>query len=318
MRKMFSIACLSLISFLLSFTVSSANAQPDPRKDDSKLKYDELLLKQRQTDATDVMNFVKKAAELVKKDGEKAFPEFRVKGSSWFTGDTYVFIFDMDGIREVYPPDTSEEGANINKLSGIQGEKLGPMLFEAVNDPAGEGWTHYQWGRPDDNKPAWKSTFLKKVQAPSGKEYVVGSSSYTLKMSKKFITDIVDSSAALIEKKGRKAFKILRDKRSKYRFKNTYVFVTKADGTEVINPGMPKLKDTDLIDVQDVSCKYLVKEYIRATEKNGTAWIEYVWPKPGDNTPYPKTTYVRKVSIDGDTYIVGAGYYLDEYTYIGE
>ena len=33
------------------------------------------------------------------------------------------------------------------------------------------------------------------------------------------------------------------------------------------------------------------------------AWVDYVWYKPGDNTPAQKLTYVRSVDHNGTTYI---------------
>jgi signal transduction histidine kinase len=43
--------------------------------------------------------------------------------------------------------------------------------------------------------------------------------------------------------------------------------------------------------------------------KNGSAWVDYQWYRPGSNEPAPKHTFVHKAQYGGQVYIVGAGYY---------
>jgi hypothetical protein len=40
--------------------------------------------------------------------------------------------------------------------------------------------------------------------------------------------------------------------------------------------------------------------------------VDLCWYKPGNNTPARKETYVRKVQLGQETYIVGSGVYLEE------
>jgi signal transduction histidine kinase len=40
--------------------------------------------------------------------------------------------------------------------------------------------------------------------------------------------------------------------------------------------------------------------------------VEYHWYKPGGNTPVKKQAYVRRVQFGAETYVVGAGVYLEE------
>ncbi len=53
----------------------------------------------------------------------------------------------------------------------------------------------------------------------------------------------------------------------------------------------------------------MVREYIDAAMQQGSAWVEYEWFKPGNNTPAHKNAYVRKVQSGSNTYIVGSGFY---------
>ncbi len=46
----------------------------------------------KKMNATELMSLVREAAEVLEKEGEKAYPEFREKGTKWFMDDTYFFV----------------------------------------------------------------------------------------------------------------------------------------------------------------------------------------------------------------------------------
>jgi signal transduction histidine kinase len=130
-----------------------------------------------------------------------------------------------------------------------------------------------------------------------------------MQMDEAFIEDVVDRAAALVADRGKEAFGALRDTTGPFVFMDTYVFVQRPDGTELVNAAQPSLEGKNLIDVRDLNGKYLVREYIDAAMKHGSAWVDYQWYKPGHNTPAQKHSYVRRVQFGKDTYIVGSGFY---------
>jgi hypothetical protein len=165
---------------------------------------------------------------------------------------------------------------------------------------------------PGDIFPTWKSTFVKRVTFPSGRQHIVGAGIYNMQMDKAFIEDVVDRAAALITAEGTGAFARLRDRTGPFFFMDTYVFVERADGTSMVNPAQPSLEGTNILDLKDVNGKALVREYIAAALKDGSAWVDYYWYRPGQNTPSRKQAYVRRVRSGKDTYVVGSGVYLGE------
>lgn len=259
----------------------------------------------------ELVSFVREAAQLVAERGTDAFPLFRIEGGRWYSGNRYVFVIDMEGNRHVYPPDPKHERKNIRGLKDINGKPVGEMFIEAVSAPEGKGWVHYQWTRPHDMHPVWKSTYLVKTHAPSGAAYIVGSGNYNMAMEKAFIKEVVDDAAQLLKRKGKKAFAVLRDSSSKYIFKHTYVFVTSEKGVEVVNPAFPMLEGRCILKAVDAGGKSIVRDYIAAAKKNGSAWMTYVWPKPGESVPSTKQVYVKKIMLDGELYVVGSGIYTD-------
>jgi signal transduction histidine kinase len=261
--------------------------------------------------AGQLMTLVREAAAVFEKQGDKAYPEFRKKGTKWFRDDTYFFVWSMDGTRVFHAADPKGEGQKMSDVKDIVGRPWGKMFLEAAASPSGEGWIHYMYPEPGDIFPTWKSTFVKKVKFPSGKQYIVGCGIYDMQMDKTFIEDVVNRAATVVAARGKEAFGQLRDKTGPFVFMDTYVFVNTPDGMELVNAAQPSMEGKNIIDLKDVKGKALVQDYIAAAMKDGSAWVEYYWYKPGDNTPVRKQAYVRKVQSGEDTYLIGSGLYME-------
>ncbi|MDP4265344.1 MAG: cache domain-containing protein [Bacteroidota bacterium] len=262
--------------------------------------------------APELIKLVRDAATVFEKQGEKAFPEFRKKGSKWFRDDTYFFVWALDGVRIFNAANPAGEGANMSDIKDVLGRQWGQMLLEAGATSKGEGWFHYMYPEPGDIFPTWKSSFVKRVTFPSGRQYDIGCGIYNMDMDKTFIEDVVNRAAGLVEKNGKEAFAQLRDKTGPFIFMDTYVFVDNPDGVELVNPAQPSLEGKNLHNEKDVYGKFAFRDYIDAAVKNGRAWVDYYWYRPGENTPAHKYTFVRKVKSGPDTYIVGAGLYMED------
>jgi signal transduction histidine kinase len=264
--------------------------------------------------APQLMALVREGATALEERGEKAYQEFRAKGSKWFRDDTYLFVWSMDGIRVFHAADPAGEGEDVSGLKDILGRAIGRQFLETANSASGEGWVHYMYPEPGDIFPTWKSAFVKRATFPSGTQYLIGSGIYNMQMDTSFIEDVVDRAATLVAERGQDAFDELRDKTGPFVFLDTYVFVDTPDGTELVNAGQPSLEGQNIIDLRDLNGKALAREYIAAALEHGSAWVEYYWYKPGHNTPARKQSYVRKVQHGQETYIVGAGLYVNDAT----
>jgi signal transduction histidine kinase len=262
--------------------------------------------------AAELMTLVREAAALLEQQGEQAYPELRTKGSKWFRDDTYFFVWTMDGTRVFHAADPSLEGKNGSTVEDVLGRHYGHMFLETAASPVSEGWVHYMYPEPSGLFPVWKSVFVKRVTFPSGEPHLIGAGIYNMQMEKTFVEYLVDRAAALVAVRGPSAFDELRDKTGAFVFMDTYVFVDAIDGTELVNAAHPSLEGKNLMSVKDVRGKAVTKEYIAAALKDGAAWVEYYWYKPGQNTPVQKQTYVRKVQFGNDIYVVGSGVYLEE------
>jgi len=263
-------------------------------------------------DAPELIRLVRDAASLMEKEGAQAYTAFRQPDSKWMHGDTYIFVWGMDGTRVFHGANPAIEGEYVADLKDNLGRPFGAMFLETASSPEGEGWVHYLYPEPGSLFPTWKSTFIKSASFPDGEPYLVGCGIYNMRMDKAFIEDVVNRASDLVARKGMDAFAQLRDKTGPYRFMDTYVFVDDENGVEWVNPAYPSLEGKNLINERDQKGKLAVREYIEAARKHGQAWVDYNWYKPGTNDVAIKHTYVRMVKADGQTFIVGAGYFDPE------
>ncbi len=121
----------------------------------------------------EIVSYVNKATLLVQKKGNSSFNEFYK--TEWYSGDKYIFIWQMDGIRVVYPPDPNAINQNMTNLTDFDGKPIGKLFIETAQN--GQGWVEYRWPKPNSKSPSIKLTYIKRAQYLD-KEYLVGSGVY--------------------------------------------------------------------------------------------------------------------------------------------
>jgi len=257
----------------------------------------------------DLVRLVHEAAALVETKGEAAFAEFNQRGSKWFRGDDYVYVIDLDGVRACYPPHPEQVGRNVLDAKDVNGKPVGRWVNDEVKRPGHKGaWMHFQWPKPDDPTPCWKSNYFLRATAPSGKSYVVLSGRYEMKIERKFITDTVEDAVALIRARGKEALDVFRDKSSKFIFRDVCVFVTDAEGTCLVNPSSPAFEGRNVLDVRDADGRYATREILEALKHKEAIWAKFRWPAPEEPQPVPRLVYVGRAMLDGKTIAIGAGF----------
>jgi signal transduction histidine kinase len=115
--------------------------------------------------------------------------------------------------------------------------------------------------------------------------------------------------AKLLQSKGiDAAIQTINDKQGPFVWKDTYVFLMDMDGKMLAHPIKPELTQrNDLVEVKDTAGKPLFLEFIELANSKGQGWVDYMWPKPGQDKPVVKSSYIYRVP---DTqYFVGAGIY---------
>ncbi len=115
--------------------------------------------------------------------------------------------------------------------------------------------------------------------------------------------------ASLFKEKGlAEAVKVIGDKTGPFVWKDSYVFLMDLSGNVLAHPVAPQLIERkDLMTVENSDGKFLFKEFIKLANEKEEGWVDYMFPKPGQEDPVAKSTFIQRVP--GTQYLVGAGIY---------
>ncbi|TYP86547.1 methyl-accepting chemotaxis protein [Blastococcus xanthinilyticus] len=87
-----------------------------------------------------------------------------------------------------------------------------------------------------------------------------------------------------------------------------YFWINDMAPTMVMHPIKPELDGTDLSANADPNGKKLFVEFVETVEAQGSGYVDYLWPKPGEEEPQPKVSYVTGYEPWG--WVVGSGLYV--------
>lgn len=257
----------------------------------------------------ELMALVTRAASLWEEKGAAACADFKQEGSPWLQGETYVTVVDFSGRTLCHPARPSFEGRDPVEIRDPDGKPIVELMVRQLASGAAEGWVHYLWPRRGETLLRWKSTYLRRAKDPTAGEVIVGSGAYELPPEKLFVVDRVEEAAELLAKDGRAAFPTLRDKAGGFVFYDQYVFVMSWAGVMLFHPALPELEGRDVLGIRDDAGVFPGQAILAALADRESAWVSYHWPRPGDERPSSKETYVRKVVVGGETWVAASGLY---------
>ena len=113
--------------------------------------------------AQEVEALVDKAAALIDADGKAAFSQFRIKGTPWFHGDTYLFAYDLKGNVLLNPAFPTREGTNVSGQKDANGKLFHDAIIRTA-ESKGSGWVDYMFPKPGQTRPSQKWAFVMAVK----------------------------------------------------------------------------------------------------------------------------------------------------------
>ncbi|MEA3545509.1 MAG: methyl-accepting chemotaxis protein [Thermodesulfobacteriota bacterium] len=118
---------------------------------------------------------------------------------------------------------------------------------------------------------------------------------------------LADAGALTVEQAQDQAKEIIKN----LRFENNkfYFWINDTQPRMVMHPIKPALDGKDLSASTDPTGKHLFVEMVKATEKTGFGMVKYMWPKPGEEKPQPKLSFVKR--SNNWNWIVGTGIYTN-------
>ncbi|WP_168583091.1 cache domain-containing protein [Gephyromycinifex aptenodytis] len=91
-----------------------------------------------------------------------------------------------------------------------------------------------------------------------------------------------------------------------------YFWVNDMHPHVVMHPMKPELDGTDASTIKDPNGVFIFKEFAQTVKSSGSGFVPYMWPKPGQEEPQPKISYVSGYQPWG--WVVGSGVYTDDIT----
>jgi len=264
-------------------------------------------------DTKNLVSLVEDAAALMERDGERAFEPFGQKDSRWLNDDYYLFVYALDGTCLFHPVTPELVGTNVMALREMNGKPIIRQITDVGRKAESDasGWVFYLWQDRTQLTPSWKSAYVRKVTAPNGQTYVIGSGSYNIKVEKPFVEERVRMAADLLAAAGKdEAFKQFQDPASPFVFLDSFIFVLNERGQTLVDPAFPTMAGRDLSEFQDAVGFYAIREALKRLVRADEALVQFLWPKPGSSVTSRKLVYVRKVAAGGETLVVGSDFFL--------
>lgn len=91
---------------------------------------------------------------------------------------------------------------------------------------------------------------------------------------------------------------------------NGYFWINDMTPRMVMHPIKPALNGKDLGEIKDPKGKHLFNEFVKVVEAGGSGFVDYYWPKPGNEEPVHKRSYVGGFAPWG--WVIGTGVYTDK------
>jgi cytochrome c len=121
---------------------------------------------------------------------------------------------------------------------------------------------------------------------------------------------LVTRAAALVEKDGQAAaFTEFRKKDSEWFHGDTYLYSYDAKGNVLLNAAFPQREGTNVAGQKDAKGKAFQDGILQIAATEGSGWISYMFPKPGQTEPSEKWAYVKKVTLHGTPGLIASGFY---------
>ena len=281
----------------------------------------------------DIQTFVQCAYEYVQETGfDEALRAFN-EDERWRMGPTYVFVTEVAAAREetralVFPPDSSQQGQPWRTLVDDFGSDL-IVEFDRVATGFDEGWVYYSFTNPATGRDEPKASYFKRLEW-DGTPAVIGAGVYSRDLpgtcepsevhamgleshpSPERLAEFVRCAAMELESKGYFAGRNLASD-ARWRGPSTYVFGMDIYGN-IVFTGDPDSRWYGA-PVSEVNTNpdgpFLGRDVIGVGDVFGETFLYYSARNPATGNVQRKTTFVKRVVVNGLPVLLASGYYME-------
>ncbi len=97
----------------------------------------------------------------------------------------------------------------------------------------------------------------------------------------------MNKAAALVDEQGRAALDEFRKRDSEW-WSDTYLFGYDMNLNVLLNTAFPKREGTNAHGEKDANGVFFHDEFVKVVQTNGSGWVAYMFPKPGQAQPSQK------------------------------
>lgn len=250
-----------------------------------------------------VVGLVKSASALFSqtvqqgKSAEEAFALMSYPEGQFVLGDLYLYALRFDGVVFAQADRPGLIGKNVIDAQDANGVKINQLIIQKLQEANQGVWIEYI------SKKAPKKAYAQKVTDAKGKHYFIACGYYPDADRQKTV-DMVRLAYQSIKSNGLIATKnLINDKKEdQFRYGDLYIEVYTPDGICVAHGNNQDLVDQNFWDAVDQDGKFYVRNMINKALKE-SGWVDYKLRN------FFKSTFVQKVSLGADTYIVCCGLY---------
>ena len=253
------------------------------------------------TTAQDLEHFVAEAVTLLEAKGQAAFSDLRDPEGTWYKEDRYVFVWDLNGKRLVYPPDPSIEGTSALETTDVDGRPFGQWLLEAA--ARGGGWVHYRIPAPGELFASWKSTYAREATLKGGQRVLVASGEFDLRPDEHLVEDLVEQATALLREHLLVGLERLNQPHAGYNLDEVRVLVFDASGDVLVEPAIPGLaRETNLSEIKGN------EDLLARAKPDELTWLTVNWARTSGEAPRSGRAAVTRIEMEGRNLVLLAGF----------
>lgn len=211
---------------------------------------------------------------------------------TWNNGESFIWILNYDGVFQLAPKYLRHlEGKSIIDFKDATGRSIIKEEIKICKDK-GSGFLIDTFTKPngDPNKQYKQIAYVK---AFGIYDWYLGSSEYidtASKISNKKILNLISK----VDSIG-----------------SDYIYVSKTDGTTLLNKSLPqKYIGVNILEVGNQKEKSSARKLVDAVENLGSGFVEYDWLNPETNIVEKKYSFIKKVK--NSDWFVGSGFYESE------
>jgi methyl-accepting chemotaxis protein len=274
-----------------AFSIASERLEDSQNLDKLRKEYgDQLMAAVDQ--AVAVFASLSMDSDSLSEEGQKAMAAKIIEKMRWGKDRKgYFWIQDTDGTMVMHPIKPSLNGKPLLDLKDPDGK----LFFREMDETAkrhGKGFVDYKWPKPGFDEPVDKISYIKLFE-PWG--WIIGTGEY------------LETTEDQIQKSALQSISAIRYGKDS----GGYFFILNSKGDLILHPVKPELQGKNMLDTRDPSGKFLFREIIKTAEqKTEGGFVDYLWPKPGAESPEPKLSFARK--LEGWDWIIGTGVYTDD------